>query len=539
MQARNSRKNERSDRREYLDIAGWRVVDVLTETGSLRRYHAVARERAVLDEGDWLSATENEHPHPAGVTVPGDTVELIVEASAGAGLTLSELCELFDELEAPSIPELLDVGVTDLHETVAVIEATLGSSVEELMDRPIPLTGGEIVTILAPIAETLAELHQHGISLGALNCEDVRLTADGRPVLKNWQASTRLSEVGGRAHAGVLRDWKSFEHVTDLVLAQFPTETELPAALERELDRCLSGDVDAQLPARLLDAFFAWQDASEVHDPAGGEPAPRRALRAKRAVGESETRAMKRPDADARIHARSLLEEEPAPEFAALRRTGGPRDRSSRRVQRDRRRPGVRQRLASAIRMPYRIAGAAAVVMCVCAATLGLLDGAPTGGEESHPGTSHSSVTADQGAPEVQAQASPAEGAPANEGTSAGVPEEVSADWRTGAASDDPARAAIALLERRAECLASSPEGCLEEVYQSDAPGLHADLARTPGPGHELVGLTSATLRDRYGDFAVIDLWATDAVQAAETPPASLTIARGEAGWRLRDVRVA
>ena len=43
--------------------------------------------------------------------------------------------------------------------------------------------------------------------------------------------------------------------------------------------------------------------------------------------------------------------------------------------------------------------------------------------------------------------------------------------------ADDPTVAVLALVERRAECLASETAGCLEEVYQSGAPGLHADLA--------------------------------------------------------------
>ena len=529
----------RGERLEYLDIAGWRVVDVLAETGSLRRYHAVARERAVLDERDWLSAADREHSRVSGETVPEDTVELIVEASPGAGLTLSRLCEVFDEIEAPCIPELLDVGTTELQETVAVIGATLGSSVEDLLDRPIPLSAGEIVTILAPIAETLSELHLHGISLGALSCEGVRLTAEGRPVLKSWQAATRLPDVVGRAHASVLRDWKSFEHVADLVLAQLPTETELPAALERELDRCLSGDVDEQLPDRLLDALFSWHDASQVHDPAAGEPAPRRAVRADRAVGAQDAHLREAPDADARILAKSLLEEEPVPEGAVPTLVDAPRDGSTRRAQRARRRPGAGARFWSGIRLPYLIAGAAALVMCLCAATLGLLDGGRSGGEEPNSSASQSSGTAAPSTPEDQAQPPPTESSPPGEGIPAGTPEAVASDWHAIAASDDPTTAAIALLERREECLASSPEGCLEEVYQGDAPGLHADLARSQAPGDELTGLTSATLRDRYGDFAVVDLWPADAVQAGETPPASLTIARGEAGWRLRDVRVA
>lgn len=230
------------------------------------------------DDGDWLAGTAHAASHAAALTAPVSAVELLVEASPGLGLTLSELCELFDEIEAPSVPEILDVGMTEEQEAVAVLEATLGSSVDELLDRPNPLTAGEIVTILAPVVETLVELHEHGVSLGALRCQDVRLTAAGRPVLKDWHAVARLPEVDGRARASVARDWKSLESMADLVLAQLPSQTELPAALERELDRCLSGEVDAQIGHRLLDALFPGRMPGKCSTP-------------RRASGRHETRS--------------------------------------------------------------------------------------------------------------------------------------------------------------------------------------------------------------------------------------------------------
>ncbi|MBS3177867.1 MULTISPECIES: hypothetical protein [unclassified Pseudoclavibacter] len=557
MQARDQRRTDRSPAPTYLDIAGWRVVDVLSSDGPWHRYLAVARERAALEEDDWLASASRSR-RQATAPVPTEAVELVVEASAGQGLTLSEVCVLLEEIDAPSAPVLRDIGQNEQRQAVAVLEATPGSSVEELLDRPHPLTAGEIVTILAPIAETLVELHEHGVAMGTFGCDDVRLTLAGRPVLKNWQLLTRL-EQKGRPHAGALRDWRSFESLADLVLAQLPTETELPAALEREFDRCLSGEVDEGLGARLLDALFTWQDATDIQDPAAGEPGPWRAVLAEQAPGPAAGSPVMAPSADGtvgRVAGPTLLDgEDPSQARSAdvvhrgdidgLRRPFAARGRdaqfsreaASRHERRSRRRSGSRVPLLSAIRMPYRVAAVAALVMCLCAVFVGVV-GSRSGGADAGSASGGSAAPAaswqtqqphGEASPEAQMAAPPEQPAPTEE-----VP-----DWRTAAASDDPAAAAAALVGRRTECLATAAAGCLEEVYQSDAPGLPADLNRPAGAEDELVGLSVATLRDRFGDFAVVELWPQNAVQTAETPPASLTIARGEAGWRLRDVRVA
>ncbi|GAB3293688.1 serine/threonine-protein kinase [Pseudoclavibacter terrae] len=539
MQARDQRKTARSQAPAYLDIAGWRVVDVLSDDGPWHRYLAVARERAALADDDWLAGPSLSPPRVVA-PAPKEAVELVVEASPGPGLTLSEVCVLLEEIDAPSAPAVRDIGQTEHRDAVVVLEATEGSSVEELLDRPHPLTAGEIVTILASIAETLVELHEHGVAVGPFGCDDVRLTLAGRPVLKSWQTVTRL-EQKGRPNAGVLRDWRSFESLADLVLAQLPPETELPAALEREFDRCLSGEIDEGLGARLIDALFTWQDATDIHDPAVGEPRPWRAVLAEQVPGAVSGSPVIDPSSDGPVGGGggpTLLDGDNRGEDPSGRLVHATREVASRRERRTRRhRGGSRAPQPSAIRMPYRIAAVAALVMCMCAVVIGVASSRSGGDGADGPSDGGAVPTASQQtqqpqeatAPEVQTPAQPEQSAPA----------EAVQDWRTAAATDDPAAAAAALVARRTECLATAAAGCLEEVYQSDAPGLHADLNRPEGAQDELVSLPAATLRDRYGDFAVVELWPQGAAQTAETPPASLTIARGEAGWRLRDVRVA
>ena len=570
MRARNLPGTDRFDRPEYFDVVGWRVVEVLADRGAWQRLLAVSKEQAAPDEEEWLSgAADVSVPRRPAAGLLG-TVELVVEVEASGGPTLNELCEIFDEISAPSVPALLDVGLTDHRQTVAVLEATTGSSVGELLDRTHPLSTGEIVTILAPIAETLAELHRASLALGGLSPDDVRLTAQGRPVVKRWDTLSRLERSDDRLQPGIVRDWKAFEGFADLVLAQLPTELELPAALERELDRCLSGDVDAELPERLLDALFGWHDARDIQDPAAGERTPHRALLAHESTLPHATPAVDEPEdlasagADTRRLTNSLLdgdEEEADGDFedvgagrvvrralsARARGEGRRRDRPEapdqrasrggrgRRRQRARRQPGFLRRTLGTIRLPFRIAAAAAMVLCICAAALGLLGEVPGGGE----GSASTVPTSDAGPAQTAESGLPGSGYPPGEEATPVADSAVAPDWRARTMTEDPTVAVLALVERRAECLASETAGCLEEVYQSDAPGLHADLARGGGAADQLAGLKTATLRDRYGDLVVVDLWTADAVQAAETPPASLTIARGEAGWRLRDIRGA
>ncbi len=529
---------------------------MLSGTGTWRRYLAVARERAALDDQDWLSGS-TEPAWDVGRGAPEGVVELLIEGEPGDGPSLSELCELFEQLDAPGVPAVLDIGTTDDGQAVAVLEAAAGSSLEQLLDRPTPLSTGEIVTILAALAETMGELHRHGVSVGPFGCGDVRLTDLGRPIFTRWQAAAKLPAEQSRATVSVARDWRTFEAVADLVLAQLPSVTELPAPLERELDRCLSGEVDDELGRRLLDALFSWQDPSEVIDPSSGEHGPRRAVlaapleRTPSWDSFEETDGDALGDADAPIAAESLLDGDTvgagmggrsAARSARLPgnrggRPGGNREDSRRRSQRARHRTGSGGGWLTRVRTPYRVAAVAGVIMCVCAVSLWTLD-LETGGESV---AANDTLAADS-------ETTPPEGL-ALQGTSpaataaqedAEAPDEATPqEWQSVALGDDPIAAALALVAGRAACLSASAPGCLEELYQSDAPGLHADLARGAGAEDELLGLTAATLRDRYGDFAVIDLWSSDAVQGAETPPASLTIARGEAGWRLRDVRVA
>jgi eukaryotic-like serine/threonine-protein kinase len=68
--------------------------------------------------------------------------------------------------------------------SVAVVCAPPGGpSLAEVLRRRGALSAGEVVTIVAPLASTLAGLHSRGLSLATVTEDTLWLTSDGRPVL--------------------------------------------------------------------------------------------------------------------------------------------------------------------------------------------------------------------------------------------------------------------------------------------------------------------------------------------------------------------
>ncbi|WP_158543002.1 serine/threonine protein kinase [Phytoactinopolyspora halophila] len=77
---------------------------------------------------------------------------------------------------------------------VLVLGPAEGGSLAEILAVRRVLPPGEMVTACAPIAEALAEIHQHGIVHGAIGPEDILFARDGRPML----AGVGLASIGAR-----------------------------------------------------------------------------------------------------------------------------------------------------------------------------------------------------------------------------------------------------------------------------------------------------------------------------------------------------
>lgn len=90
--------------------------------------------------------------------------------------------EVLRELDHPHVLRYRDM-IERADDVVIVLEAADGGSLSDLIRARGTLPPGELVTACAPIAEGLAEMHQHGIVHGAVTADDIVFAADGRPML--------------------------------------------------------------------------------------------------------------------------------------------------------------------------------------------------------------------------------------------------------------------------------------------------------------------------------------------------------------------
>ncbi|TDU87156.1 protein kinase-like protein [Kribbella voronezhensis] len=106
--------------------------------------------------------------------IPAATVPAVEEFGRDLSLTRS--------IDNPHVARLLDVRQTDrvwLLFSQYVAAGTLAS----LLERRQPLSEGELVTLIGPLAQGLAVIHRIGLTHGNLTLDNVMLDAEGRPVL--------------------------------------------------------------------------------------------------------------------------------------------------------------------------------------------------------------------------------------------------------------------------------------------------------------------------------------------------------------------
>src|SRR6185295_6681039 len=78
---------------------------------------------------------------------------------------------------------LLDVATSPSGQLALILARVAGGSLGRLLAHRASLTMGEVVGILAPIAETLDALHAAGVVHGAVRAESVLVDEEGIPVL--------------------------------------------------------------------------------------------------------------------------------------------------------------------------------------------------------------------------------------------------------------------------------------------------------------------------------------------------------------------
>lgn len=124
-----------------------------------------------------------------------------VRCSAGPAevVSLRAEAELLAALDHPHLLRVLDV-VVDPPGVALVLPYLCGGSLRDLLDDRGALSPGELVALLAPVADAAGSLHRRGLVHGDLKPDNVLLTSDGDPVL----ADVGVARIIGRPATGLV-----------------------------------------------------------------------------------------------------------------------------------------------------------------------------------------------------------------------------------------------------------------------------------------------------------------------------------------------
>jgi hypothetical protein len=485
--------------------------------------------------------------------------------------------DVFHELEVlDRVPEqhcvrLIDVSTAPTGLPLAILPRVARGSLGRVMHRRGFLEPGEIVTTLAPIAGSVAALHERGITHTAISTSTIHFAEDGSPCLLGFGHAS-LFEAGASVAALEARDdtrldRQALAQVTRLLVDAGPQWPARPALL-RWLDRT---DLvsSASFPRELEDRLFEFAVASPVDLDKDSH--------AQSSADEAERRSPPQ-----RIVVRGYGEPAPAHQHEGPAIRGRSRGNRRKAGSSARRRTSTRLRESDQPPEPHRSDRHAMVELLLGAAplaplkaraadavrsvrrrwwiTMGVIAAAlvaalvllPTNTSESASLHGGAESTGDMG--EVVGRA------------------ELSSSSNIAAVPDAPAEALPLLLAERASCLALHSLACLDAVDHAGStlaaddaariagtaseqnvesgsgpkrgsepgaeaepePGLHPGSSRGSKPDAEgekvdVAGtaISQITHSGTIGAFAIVDFRLND-------EPASALMIRTEAGWRLR-----
>ncbi|WP_141899036.1 hypothetical protein [Paramicrobacterium agarici] len=437
--------------------------DVVCGFRVLRRLHTGERTHAFL-----ASDAQSRH-----------VVLRVFLGSEGPARSREEL-ELAARVANDHVQSADDVGAAALDEPVLVCER-LGRRLSELLENAGFVAAGSIVTLAAPLASALKELHFAGIAHGSVDVAHVRFAGDGRPVLVGADGGLPATP------ATIKADLEGLAYVVASALHHSDERTRSQGASQVTSwlqDQCSGPD---KPPGELYDDL-------ECRIFALAPPLPfavGREATSNEYHGEGRrSRQLRERHRDSTLSA--LLEGElsfslPAA-VAVLRRI----------------REGMRGRSRAA-----RLAGVAALVFVVCLVGAFLL------------------------LPQSTSAREPGHGTPVRTTAPAAV---------VPAASPDlpPIDALDALLDARTECRHSAQVStCLGELYEPDSPALDADLSAAeshkadPFPTLSLPATARTYSKpETSGGAVVVTIGDAQSMQK----PVSVLMIRTETGWLLRDV---
>jgi hypothetical protein len=467
-----------------------------------------------------------------------DETEPTTVALATMSATPQRWGEMLDVLEAlerahgPHVVEVLDVDA-DEEVLCVVFERLPNGSLADLLASRERLEAGEVVTIVAPLADAIQRMHEAGVAHGALRSRTVMFRADGAPVLIGFGRASLFAsgaaEVVREREPGVCADRRAIRELACMLLSRVAgSRARAARALITELEQCPEELVLELIGRRLFEVAAALPVRFEADGPDESHGDGDRTSSSNVSVrmiplgspgdgvgdgdGEGETKVTS-TGALGRLLARALPD-------SWVRHLGDVIDGGP---------------LASLLATAQRVWGTWSNVrrrMAVGAIVAAMVVGGALAIVPSAPSSPAERVAVPMPSPRI------------------------STSDRAGSAlgGDDPLAAAVVLVSARDSCLRSLSVRCLDEVDQADAGAIRDDreaIRLTQQGGGLPVPLVpeglelSPELVERLGDSALVRLAFAEPVGTATVPsapsaqhrePASVLLVKGEAGWRLRDV---
>jgi len=446
---------------------------------------------------------------------------------------------------SPHLMRLVDLATAQDGLPVLVLGLLRPQPLARLLASRGRIGSGEAVTILAPIAAAVAELHRVGVAHGAVTAGSVLFDELGTPVLASFGQARIIGEqpVGGSAaslspaalaaSAPALRDLADLADLANVVLESTPES----AGRARVLSFLRSTDPSraperfaADLSAALFDSAPA---SAVVLDTAPhGSPGTRQPVAGIAAAAIRDSFPAQKPD--------------PANEGTRSAERGRRRARPAwldalhlpewledvvRASRPSRTAKGRLPRMLAGVRRPVWVGAASVAVLLTTALVLVPGDDASSGVQDADGGT-----------------VAPAGAAPDEPGPAPSVGAAEPNPERSAVVGDDPVAAALALLELRDGCLTSLSVLCLDGVDQVGSAAWEADgfLVRQaqegggapfgPSPPAAAWDGRSASLDERMGDSALVTVAPLGQVEGEV--PVSVLLIKGVEGWRIRDLFV-
>ncbi len=414
--------------------------------------------------------------------------------------------EALGRVESPHLVRLLDLATTGDGPPALVLERVRGGSLAGLMRERETLERGEVVTLLAPVARLVGELHRAGVAHGKLGVGSLHLGESGAPVLLGLGHATLFAAGAPPAaldlEPAAAGDRAALSSLASVLLARVRDATRDPRA--REFAEWIGSEPTvSEFPAALEDRLFEWAEAIPIEfarsaDRVSSVPArivpiaarPRASAPAWPGSGYSARYPPEPGPSDVEMPDGTPARRE-LPGWLSPELLENPFGELRRRVT----------RFVRGVRRPYWIVAAGVVVALVLALSL-----LPAGG-------SSSSVHA--AAPSSTPQPVPAR-------TAAPLP-------------DDPLLALPLLLTARAACFHDLSVLCLDDVDEASSAAFTADAVaiQQVQRGGEVPQSEPATggtisLVERLGDTALLSL-------GSGAGASSVLVIKGANGWRIRD----